>query len=58
MPAAGAVDVTPINVSSAMSAARREFLIDRLSERREVVSFRSSVIFESTRNPVPTELPG
>lgn len=34
-----------------------EFLIDRLSERREVLSFRSSVIFESTRNPVLTELP-
>jgi DNA-binding Lrp family transcriptional regulator len=34
------------------------FLIDRLSERREVISFRSSVIYESIRNPVLTELPG
>ncbi|QQQ77075.1 Lrp/AsnC family transcriptional regulator [Saccharothrix sp. 6-C] len=33
------------------------FLIDRLSERREVISFRSSVIYESIRNPVLTELP-
>ncbi|MFD7654568.1 Lrp/AsnC family transcriptional regulator [Actinosynnema sp. NPDC059797] len=33
------------------------FLIDRLSERREVISFRSSVIYEALRNPVLTELP-
>ncbi|WP_158842475.1 Lrp/AsnC family transcriptional regulator [Saccharothrix deserti] len=33
------------------------FLIDRLSQRREVISFRSSVIYESIRNPVLTELP-
>ncbi|MBW4719109.1 Lrp/AsnC family transcriptional regulator [Saccharothrix obliqua] len=34
-----------------------EFLIDRLSERREVLGFRSSIIFESTRKPVFAELP-
>ncbi|ONI86240.1 AsnC family transcriptional regulator [Saccharothrix sp. ALI-22-I] len=33
------------------------FLIDRLSQRREVISFRSSVIYESIHNPVLTELP-
>ncbi|MEV0679893.1 Lrp/AsnC ligand binding domain-containing protein [Actinosynnema sp. NPDC050436] len=33
------------------------FLIERLGERREVISFRSSVIFESTRDAVFTELP-
>ncbi|QFZ16634.1 Lrp/AsnC family transcriptional regulator [Saccharothrix syringae] len=33
------------------------FLIDRLSRRREVISFRSSVIYEAMRNPVLTELP-
>lgn len=33
------------------------FLIDRLSQRREVISFRSSVIYQSSTNPVLTELP-
>lgn len=33
------------------------FLIDRLSQRREVVSFRSSVIYQSVRNPVVGALP-
>ncbi|MGM1059804.1 Lrp/AsnC family transcriptional regulator [Saccharothrix sp. Mg75] len=33
------------------------FLIDHLSVRREVISFRSSVIYEALRNPVLTELP-
>jgi DNA-binding Lrp family transcriptional regulator len=33
------------------------FLIDRLSQRREVVSFRSSVIYQSVVNTVLTRLP-
>lgn len=33
------------------------FLIDRLSQRREVVSFRSSVIYQSAGNTVLTQLP-
>jgi DNA-binding Lrp family transcriptional regulator len=32
------------------------FLVDRLSRRREVVGFRTSVIFRHTENPaVPSE---
>jgi len=33
------------------------FLVDRLSERREVVSFRSSVIFQQVHNPVLRAFP-
>jgi DNA-binding Lrp family transcriptional regulator len=33
------------------------FLVDRLSKRREIVSFRSSVIYQHERNPVLSALP-
>ncbi len=33
------------------------FLVDRLSERREVISFRSSVIFQHVHNPVLEPFP-
>ncbi len=33
------------------------FLVDRLSKRREIVSFRSSVIFQRAHNPVLAPLP-
>lgn len=33
------------------------FLMDRFSKRREVVSFRTSVVYQHTRNPVITPLP-
>jgi len=33
------------------------FLVDRLSERREVVSFRSQIVFESARKDVLEPLP-
>jgi DNA-binding Lrp family transcriptional regulator len=38
--------------------AMHGFLMDRLSGRREVVGFNSSVIFQHTRNPVVMPLPG
>jgi DNA-binding Lrp family transcriptional regulator len=34
------------------------FLMDRFSKRREIVSFRTSVIYQHTRNPVLAPLPG
>lgn len=34
------------------------FLVDRLSERREIASFRSSIIFQHLRNAVLERLPG
>ena len=37
--------------------AMHNFLMDRLSGRREVVGFNSSVIYQHTRNPVITPLP-
>ncbi|MDA0565273.1 Lrp/AsnC family transcriptional regulator [Streptomonospora sp. S1-112] len=33
------------------------FLVDELSKRKEIVGFRTSVIFQSTRNPVIGRLP-
>ena len=33
------------------------FLVDHLSQRREVVTFRSSVIYEQVHNPVVTPFP-
>ena len=33
------------------------FLVDHLSQRREVVTFRSSVIYEQVHNPVVTSFP-
>ncbi|SEQ88646.1 DNA-binding transcriptional regulator, Lrp family [Lentzea xinjiangensis] len=33
------------------------FLVDRLSKRREIVSFRSSVIYQRAHNPVLSPLP-
>jgi DNA-binding Lrp family transcriptional regulator len=33
------------------------FLVDRLSKRREVISFRSSVIYERVQNPILAPLP-
>ena len=36
--------------------AMHNFLMDRLSGRREVVGFNSSVIYQHTRNPVITPL--
>ena len=37
--------------------ALHAFLMDRFSSRREIVGFRSSVIYEHTRKPVVTPLP-
>jgi DNA-binding Lrp family transcriptional regulator len=34
------------------------FLIDRLSQRREVVTFRSQIVFQSVRKQVHEQLPG
>lgn len=33
------------------------FLVDRLSQRREVTSFRSSIIFQQVHNPILEPLP-
>jgi len=33
------------------------FLLDRLSKRREIAGFRTSVIFQQVSNPVPSLLP-
>ncbi|GGL29414.1 Lrp/AsnC family transcriptional regulator [Planomonospora parontospora] len=33
------------------------FLLDRLSQRREIAGFRTSVIFQQVRNPVLSRLP-
>ncbi len=33
------------------------FLLDRLSKRREIAGFRTSVIFQQVRNAVPARLP-
>lgn len=38
--------------------ALHAFLLDRLSKRREVTGFRTSVIFQQVSNPVPGLLPG
>jgi DNA-binding Lrp family transcriptional regulator len=38
--------------------ALHAFLLDRLSKRREVTGFRTSVIFQQVSNPVPSLLPG
>ena len=38
--------------------ALHAFLLDRLSKRREVTGFRTSVIFQQVSNPVPGVLPG
>lgn len=34
-----------------------EFLLDRLSKRREITGFRTSVVFEQVANPALTRLP-
>lgn len=38
--------------------AMHAFLLDRLSKRREVTGFRTSVIFEQVTDPTPGLLPG
>ncbi|WP_028938518.1 Lrp/AsnC family transcriptional regulator [Pseudonocardia spinosispora] len=36
----------------------QSFLLDRLSKRREIISFRSSVIYQHTMNQIVSVLPG
>jgi DNA-binding Lrp family transcriptional regulator len=46
-----------LHVGVADLDALHAFLLDRLSKRREVTGFRSSVIFQQVSNPAPSRLP-
>jgi hypothetical protein len=49
--------VPPASLMGRSQRGLHSFLVDRLSQRREAVTFRSSVIFEQVHDPVLALLP-